>query len=140
MFLRWGILGILGVAGLLYVYNASKRISEARATRSVASVASSVPAPVPVPAPDLAPAPAASSTEACEFELQIALRAMEMRRQSEPLDRLLRIQEIAWQKPAERRERLEKDALRWYDYQGPISAEALRTAVIGDCEQFTRAP
>jgi hypothetical protein len=132
VFLRWGILGILGVAGLLYVYNASKRISEARATRPVSSTVGSVPA--------AAPAPAESSTEACELELQVALRAMDMRRQSEPMDRLLRIQEIAWQESAGRRERLEKVARRWYDYQGPIGATALRTAVISDCEQFTQVP
>jgi hypothetical protein len=134
VFLRWGILGILGVAGLLYVYNASKRISEARATRPVSSTSSSVPGPAS------APAPAESSTAACELELQVAMRARDIRRQSEPMDRLLRIQEIAWQESAERRERLEKVARRWYDYPGPIGAAALRTAVISDCEQFTPVP
>ena len=28
VFLRWGIFGILGVAGLMYAYNASKRMAE----------------------------------------------------------------------------------------------------------------
>jgi len=134
VFLRWGILGILGVAGLLYAYNASKRISAARAPAPTALV--------PVAAEHREqPAPAARSmSAACEAELQIARRAMDMRRQSAPLDRLLRSQEIAWQEPAERRERLGKVATRWYDYQDPISDEALRSAVLSDCEQSAQAP
>jgi len=135
VFLRWGILGILGVAGLLYAYNASKRISEARAGR--APSASSAPT---VPDPPAAEPAAEPISEACEQELQVAQLAMDMRRQAAPLDRLLRSQEIAWQEPAERRQRLEKVAVRWYAYPDPISAEGLRTAVVKDCGQPTPAP
>ena len=136
VFLRWGILGILGVAGLLYAYNASKRLSAARAQTPA------VTAPVSVAAEALEPrAPAVqSASTACETELQVAHSAMDMRRQSAPLDRLLRSQEIAWQEPAERRERLEKVATRWYDYPEPITDEALRAAVISDCEEVVQAP
>jgi hypothetical protein len=38
VFLRWGIFGILGVAALLYAYNASKRLAEAHAAQSQPTV------------------------------------------------------------------------------------------------------
>ncbi len=34
VFLRWGIFGILGVAALLYAYNASKRMAERHARQT----------------------------------------------------------------------------------------------------------
>ena len=70
----------------------------------------------------------------------MAKRALEARRQSEPIDRLLRIQEIAFEEPS-RRQRLEKVATRWYQLEGddPIP-EALRIAVITDCVRFSPAP
>ena len=146
VFLRWGVFGILGVAALLYAYNASKRMAQAHAERPVptapadtAAPANTSAAPLPQPqqipaaAPAAAPAPAAPAR--CEAELAVARRAIEMRNQGEPLDRLLRIQEIAWQEPAARRQRLEKVATRWFNYQGDFLPAALRIAVINDCMQ-----
>ena len=70
----------------------------------------------------------------------VAQRALEARREGEPIDRLLRIQEIAFQEPP-RRQRLEKVATRWYQLEGeePVP-EALSIAVISDCERFSPAP
>ena len=81
-----------------------------------------------------------SASPLCEAELVVAQRAIDMRRQGEPLDRLLRIQEIAWQESVERRQRLEKVATRWFGYEGSFSPEALRVAVINDCEQDSPRP
>ena len=63
----------------------------------------------------------------CEAELVVAQRAIQARKEGEPLDRVLRIQEIAWQQPPERRERLEKVATRLVQLRGrqPVP-EALR--------------
>ncbi len=53
--------------------------------------------------------------------------------EGQPLDRLLRIQEIAFQEPV-RRQRLEKVATFWFQHEGPAPIpEALRTGVISDC-------
>ena len=70
----------------------------------------------------------------------VAQRALEMRQQGEPLDRLLRIQEIAWQEPAARRERLEQVATGWFNYQGEMQPGALRAEVISDCVKHSPAP
>src|SRR6185503_7387128 len=121
VFLRWGIFGILAVAGLMYAYNASKQMAQRR-----------VAAPPPVAA---APPEEADPMSAnCRVELDIARRALEMRSIGEPLDRLLRIQEIAWQEDAKRRERLTQVATRWYARTGPVDAAQLRQAVLADCE------
>jgi len=142
-FLRWGVFGILAVAGLMYAYNASKRLAEARITRPAAAVTAPA-APVESrPEPEkLAPPPEPRQTAPahCEAELVVARRAIEMRKQGEPLDRVLRIQEVAWQEPAARKERLEKVAARWYGYEGEFAPEALRIAVISDCVQYSPAP
>jgi len=141
VFLRWGIFGILGVAALVYAYNASKNMADKRATRESAAATTSTQAePAEV---DVEPEPEPDSTAAphCEAELVVAQRALDARREGEALDRLLRIQEIAWQEPAERRQRLEKVATSWYQLEGDEPApEALRTAVIGDCARFSPAP
>jgi len=149
-FLRWGVFGILGVAGLLYAYNASKRLAEKRATNPPPAVTAPSPTIAPVeslPEPERQaprvpdPAEPPRSTPAhCEAELVVARRALEMRQQGEPLDRVLRIQEVAWQEPAARRERLEKVATRWYGYEGEFAPESLRIAVISDCVQYSPAP
>jgi hypothetical protein len=70
----------------------------------------------------------------------VAQRALEARRQGEPIDRLLRTQEIAFQEPP-RRQRLETVATHWYQLEGeePIP-EALSIAVISDCVRFSPAP
>ncbi|HEY6126226.1 MAG TPA: hypothetical protein VIV63_16355 [Steroidobacteraceae bacterium] len=146
VFLRWGIFGILSVAGLVYAYNASKSMAEKREAQRVAAGEQ---APLPEAEPDAEvnpepaadPEPAAQTAPHCQAELVVAQRALDARRRQEPLDRLLRIQEIAWQEPLARRQWLEKVATRWYQLEGeePI-AEALSIAVIKDCERFSPAP
>ena len=146
VFLRWGIFGILGVAGLLYAYNASKRLAEVHAGKAptvAAEVASQTEPDVPAdePVADVAPVEPASAAPAhCEAELVVAQRALDMKKQGEPLDRVLRMQEIAWQEAPQRRQRLEKVATRWYGYEGSFQPEALRIAVISDCRQSVPAP
>ena len=148
VFLRWGVFGILGVAALLYAYNASKRLAESHAAQAtpapVAAVEEPAPAPpaeaVPEPPPP-APEPARATAPAhCEAELVVAQRAIDMRKQGAPLDRVLRIQEIAWQEEPARRQRLENVATRWYGYESDFAPEALRIAVISDCVQHSPAP
>jgi hypothetical protein len=63
-----------------------------------------------------------------------------MRKEGAPLDRVLRIQEIAWQEPPARRQRLETVAARWFSYEGDFVPEALRIAVISDCVMHSPAP
>ena len=149
VFLRWGIFGILGVAGLLYAYNASKRLAEVHAGKAptvAAEVASQTEPDVPAdePVADVAPVapvePASAAPAHCEAELVVAQRALDMKKQGEPLDRVLRMQEIAWQEAPQRRQRLEKVATRWYGYEGSFQPEALRIAVISDCRQSVPAP
>jgi hypothetical protein len=150
VFLRWGIFGILGVAGLLYAYNASKRLAEVHAGKAptVAAEPASPPeveVPADEPVADVAPAapsvePASAAPAHCEAELVVAQRALDMKRQGEPLDRVLRMQEIAWQETPLRRQRLEKVATRWYGYEGSFQPETLRIAVISDCQQAVPAP
>lgn len=146
VFLRWGVFGILGVAALMYAYNASKRLAAAHVAKPAPAAVAAPAAPLPAATrderPSAAPAPESPSTAPahCEAELAVARRAIEMRRQGEPLDRVLRIQEVAWQEPAERRQRLEKVATRWYGYEGDFAPEALRIAVISDCVQHSPPP
>jgi hypothetical protein len=143
VFLRWGIFGILGVAGLMYAYNASKQMAAKRAA-GVAPAAAEAARPaelrpevqaVPAPAPAVATAP-----PHCEAELVVAQRALAARAEGQPLDRLLRIQEIAFQEPV-RRQRLEKVATLWFQYEGPEPIpEALRVGVISECVRTSPAP
>jgi len=145
VFLRWGIFGILGVAGLMYAYNASKQMAAKRANRVAPAVVATAPQAEPVqqvtapPAP--APSPAIANTPPhCEAELAVAQRALAARAEGQPLDRLLRIQEIAFQEPV-RRQRLEKVATFWFQYEGPEPIpEALRIGVISDCVRTSPAP
>ena len=143
VFLRWGIFGILGVAGLMYAYNASKQMAAKRAARPApAAVETSQPAERR-PEVQAAPAPASASTNApphCEAELVVAQRALAARAEGQPLDRLLRIQEIAFQEPV-RRQRLEKVATFWFQHEGPVPIpEALRLGVISNCVMTSPAP
>lgn len=148
VFLRWGVFGILGVAALLYAYNASKRMADAHARKSppVAEQAAREPEPTPEIQPAAAPAapkpavPVAPVPARCEIELTVAKRAIEMKQQGEPLDRVLRMQEIAWEESAERRKRLEGVAARYYGYEGGFSPDALRSAVVSDCQGAAPAP
>src|SRR5688500_3440379 len=157
VFLRWGVFGILGVAALLYAYNASKRLAEARAAKP-APVAAAAAEPEPADEsdaaaseapettsdhrqpPSAAPARAPSAPAHCEAELVVAQRAIDLRKEGAPLDRALRIQEIAWEQSPERRQRLEQVATRWFGYEGDFRPEALRIAVINDCERVSPAP
>jgi hypothetical protein len=146
VFLRWGIFGILGFAGLMYAYNASKQMAARRAARATPTAAEisepvqSRPAVPVAPAPS-APAAAATNTPPhCEAELLVAQRALAARAEGEPLDRLLRIQEIAFQEPV-RRQRLEKVATFWFHHEGPEPIpDALRLGVITDCMRSSPAP
>jgi hypothetical protein len=142
VFLRWGVFGILGVAALVYAYNASKRMAEKHGAREVAQVAVAPAAPMTEPAPVPVPVqpehPVASP--ACEAELIVAQRALEARAAREPLDRLLRIQEIAFAEQP-RRSRLEKVAADWFGLAGPEpDPEGLRIAVISSCVKASPAP
>jgi len=143
VFLRWGVFGILGVAALLYAYNASKRMAESHAARAVAGTPAPA-APVAAAPPTAAPTVAEEEPRAvavqCEAELAVAQRAIDMRKQGAPLDRVLRMQEIAWQESPVRRARLEKVATRWFNYEGDFSPVTLRIGVINDCERATPAP
>jgi hypothetical protein len=153
VFLRWGVFGILGVAALLYAYNASKRLAEAHAAKAPPTVSAPAddagveqadePAEPPAAAePVSAPPQAESGREipaACGEELVVAQHAIDMRKAGAPLDRVLRIQEIAWQETPERRERLTNVATHWFNYSGNFSPEALRIVVINACERASPA-
>jgi hypothetical protein len=141
VFLRWGVFGILAFAGLMYAYNASKQMAANRAaTARQPEFRPEVPAP---PARTRTPTPATATAIApshCEAELAVARRALAARAEGQPLDRLLRIQEIAFQEPV-RRQRLEKVATFWFQYEGPEPIpEALRVGVIGECVKSSPAP
>jgi hypothetical protein len=148
VFLRWGVFGILGVAALLYAYNASKRLAEVHAgkpkvvaTEPASASEDEESAEVDEPAaPVTAPPPPPAAPAHCETELVVAQRALELKKSGEPLDRVLRMQEIAWEETPARRERLEKVATRWYGYEGSFGPAALRLAVINDCQQAAPAP
>jgi hypothetical protein len=146
VFLRWGVLGILSVAALIYAYNSSKRLAEAHARKPAPAARTSAaaePKPEvsePAESTDTTPAqPPAGMPAHCAAELLVASRALEMKKRGEPLDRVLRIQEIAWEPSPERRARLEKVATRWFGYEGDFSANALRIAVVSDCQQSAPA-
>jgi hypothetical protein len=141
VFLRWGVFGILGVAALLYAYNASKRLAEAHAARppsAAAEPAKDHDAALRMNPPAAAQTPPAPAR--CEEELVVAQRAIDMRRHGDPLDRVMRVQEIAWQESAARRARLEQVATQWFNREGDIATSALRAVVINDCQQHPPAP
>lgn len=149
VFLRWGIFGILGVAALLYAYNASKRFAQTHTGKpAVVAAEPSDPSESSEPSePEDTAAPAAPIAEPqppapahCEAELLVAQRTIDLKKAGEPLDRVLRMQEIAWEEAPARRARLEKVATRWYGYEGSFQPGALRIAVISDCRQFAPAP
>ena len=133
VFLRWGIFGILGFAGLMYAYNASKQLAAKRAAQppQVATAGATTQA---TSEKEEAAEPAPISPR-CEEELLVAQRAREARGQGDPLDRLLRIQEIAFQEPT-RRARLEKVATYWFKLPSEPSAEDLRDSAIRNCLEF----
>jgi hypothetical protein len=121
VFLRWGVFGILAVAALLYAYNASKDLAQRRAPPAVAAA----------PAPDsVQPTPFVA---ACEVEVVIAQRAIEARDAGDPLDRLLRSREIAFEADEKRRERLSRVAARWFAHSGPIGPYSVRRLAGAEC-------
>jgi hypothetical protein len=141
VFLRWGIFGILSVAALVYAFNSLSHIASTRQVVAPVAPAASVSVEAPAAAlPESAPArtPSPSPDDdvpgRCRVELDIARRAIESRSIGEPLDRLLRIQEIAWQEDAKVRVRLTALATRWYETPGPVDAARLRNAVVDECE------
>src|SRR5687768_8609113 len=143
VFLRWGVFGILAVAALLYAYNASKRLAE----NSSPGSAVQAPAPAgeasqeqPVGA-DVAPAAVDDLAPHCETELRVAERALQARRDQQPLDKLLRTQLIAFETDPARRRRLEKVAMDWYLLEGdePLP-DALRADVISRWRPLSPAP
>lgn len=143
VFLRWGVFGILAVAALVYAYNALGHIADARKqAASAAPVTQTESAPNVVtattaPVADAAPAkPVDDTPERCRVEIDIARRASESRSIGEPLDRLLRIQEIAWQEDAKRRERLTAIATDWFNRPGSIDAATQRAQVLRACLDF----
>ncbi|HEX6637851.1 MAG TPA: hypothetical protein VF033_09365 [Steroidobacteraceae bacterium] len=137
VFLRWGVFGILAVAAMVYAYNASRRLTERRpAPAQVASASQADPDEVEEPPPETAlqEEQEPDMPGACEEELMVAERALKMRRDGEPLDRLLRIDRIAFQADAERRQRLEAVARRWFEREGrDPDAARLRVEVRRDC-------
>jgi hypothetical protein len=138
VFLRWGVFGILGVAALVYAYNASKRMAERHASREVSQVSVAPGAPMTEPAP--VQSESSTASPACEAELIVAQRALEARAAHEPLDRLLRIQEIAFAEQP-RRSRLEKVATDWFEFAGPEPGpQRLRIAVVSSCTKASPAP
>jgi hypothetical protein len=133
VFLRWGIFGILGVAGLMYAYNASKQLAAKRAGQPVTAATTAT--ATQTTSADGIPVEAAALSPRCAEELRVAQRAREARGQGEPLDRLLRIQEIAFQDPP-RRARLEKVATYWFKLSNEPSPDDLRDSAISRCLNF----
>jgi hypothetical protein len=142
VFLRWGIFGIIAVAALVYAYNALGHLADRRKAAPPAVAVPAAPEPVVAAAsePRSRPTPGDASDaipERCQVELDIARRAVESRSIGEPLDRLLRIQEIAWQKDEKLRERYTRIATRWYDEPTPVDAARLRHDVMAACVNAT---
>jgi hypothetical protein len=145
VFLRWGIFGIIAVAALVYAYNAIGHLADRRKASPPTAVAPPpVDADAPTPSRAREPGPAGASAqgeeipERCRIELDVARRAVEARSIGEPLDRLLRIQEIAWEKDDPRRARLTELATRWYGASGPVDAARLHRDVVIPCIEFRR--
>jgi hypothetical protein len=150
VFLRWGIFGIIAVAALVYAYNALGHLADRRKATPAAVIApparnsddmpparnsEDTPSAQPPPAKEVI-AQRGAIPERCRIELAIAQRAIEARSIGEPLDRLLRIQEIAWQEDVKLREQLTKLATRWYNEPGPVDPGRLRRDVVTGCIEF----
>lgn len=134
VFLRWGIFGILAVAGLVYAYNASKKLTENR--RATPPAAQAQPQ-----AQGAADAPQVFVPPDCEAELVVAELALDARQRGETFDRLLRNQQIAFVNDDKQRARLANVARRWYDLEGAEpSPAALSATVVDECRKATPAP
>jgi hypothetical protein len=140
VFLRWGVFGILAVAALLYAYNSSKRLAERQSPAAIQSAS-----PPEAEAPPIDATVLESSEDPtppqCQVELRVATRALQARRDQEPMDKLMRMQDILFEADASRRLRLEKVARDWYLRDGAEPGpEALKSLVLGDCQRVSRAP
>ena len=71
----------------------------------------------------------------CEAEVVVAQRAIEARDAGDPLDRLLRTREIAFETDEKRRERLTQVAKRWFGHVGAIGPYSVRRDAAAECEQ-----
>jgi hypothetical protein len=149
VFLRWGVFGILAVAAMLYAYNASKRMAEHQQSKPALQKPLAAPGDASEEsysedrdAEDGQVAVAAEpGSPACDEELHVADIALKARREDQPLDRLMRSQEIAFQSDARRRQRLEDVARKWFEWRGAEpDAATLRGAVLKDCWRFSPAP
>jgi len=152
VFLRWGVFGILAVAALLYAYNASKDLARKRQASSEPVVSQGDSSADETesgeqetaesePEPELTAEAEPAMPSVCEDEKLVAERALKFRRDGEPLDRLLRIQVIAFQDDEKRRERLEAVARRWYERDGrDPNAAVLRAEVLRECRNAAPAP
>jgi hypothetical protein len=141
VFLRWGVFGIIAVAALVYAYNALGHLADRHKAAPAAVVAPPAAEKTTAESAKIeadAEAAVDDTPPLCRVELDVAQRAVESRSIGEPLDRLLRIQEIAWEKDDKRRDRLTTLATRWYDEPGPVDPARLRQAVIGACETAMR--
>jgi hypothetical protein len=128
VFLRWGVFGILAVAALVYAYNASKDLASRRTSAP----------PPPVAAAPVTESPTGVPADAtCELEALVAQRAVEARDAREPLDRLLRMREIAFEEDVGRRERLTLVATRWFEHTGPIGPFSVRREAAAECVAAT---
>ena len=145
VFLRWGVFGIIAVAALVYAYNALGHLAERRKAAPPVAAAPATPGPGAVATTAATDSQAAQKSqdeseaipERCRVELDIARRAAESHSVGEPLDRLLRIQEIAWQKDEKLRERYTQLATRWYAEPTPVDAARLRHDVVVACVNAT---
>lgn len=125
-FLRWGIFAIVAFAALWFVYNANKDVTDRQAPASPAAT-SAVTAQLP------------PLSAVCQVELTIAQNARIARANGDPLDRLLRTQEISFEEDPARRERLSTIARHWFEMEGEVDPTMLRSAVTSECEQGVQA-
>jgi hypothetical protein len=170
VFLRWGVFGILGVAALIYAYNANKQLAERHDSREAvdseqsgdeageefvedstgADGAGEAASADELPGDDTTAGeahggevaadagemrlPPTEMPAACAEEQHVAERALKTRRDGGTLEELLRIEVIAMQSDARRRERLSAVATRWFEREGrDPDAETLRGEVLRDC-------
>jgi len=133
VFLRWGVFGILSVAALVYAYNAGKRMAEHPPKQPLSTLSppadsgdTAAAEPEPENLDELSPR--------CRSELLAARRAVQGRKDGEPLDRVLRTQEVAFESNESQRRRLERIATDWFwrENVNPWDPE-LRSEILRRC-------
>jgi hypothetical protein len=136
VFLRWGVFGILGVAALIYAYNASKKLAVSHAGRAPAQQSPAAGSALPETSATR-PRPVMPATDGlspqCRLELEVAHLARLAHHDGDPFDRLLRMQKIAWQDDPKVRERLTQVAKRWYERTDTPDPPRMREEVVFDC-------